>query len=57
MTWPSIPGEKYQVEQTVNLRAWIPATNIIATGTKTSFAAPVSHTSPARFYRIKQIPR
>jgi hypothetical protein len=57
LAWTSVPGENYAVEQTANLRSWTTATNITATGTRTTFSPSPSTTDPARFYRIKQVPR
>ena len=57
LAWNAVPGEKYAIEQTSDLRSWSTATNIIASETKTTFIAPVNRTGPPRFYRIKQLPR
>jgi len=57
LAWNAVPGEKYAIEQTSDLRSWSTATNIVASETKTTFIAPVNRTGPPRFYRIKQLPR
>jgi subtilisin-like proprotein convertase family protein len=56
--WPSVPGEKYQIQITTNLFSpFTPYTNIVAGGSTTIFIdpAPVAG-QPMIFYRIIQIP-
>jgi hypothetical protein len=56
LTWNSVPGEKYAVEETANLKTWATAKVVKATKTKTSFTAPAPKAGPPRFYRVKQVP-
>lgn len=54
-TWNSVPGEKYAVEMTANLKIWGTTKIITATGTKTSFKTTAPHAGPPHFYRVKQV--
>jgi len=56
LSWNSVPGQKYAVMESSNLRTWATAKVITATGTRTSFTAPVPTVGLPRFYRIKQVP-
>ena len=53
-TFISVPGEKYAVEETADMKTWATAKIITATGIKTSFTTPAPRSSPPRFYRIRQ---
>ncbi len=59
LTWPTVTGEMYEVQETPTLvpTAWVTIATITATGPTTTFTDPTPITGiPARFYRIVQIP-
>ena len=59
LTWPTVPGEMYEVQETPTLfpTAWVTIVTITATGPTTIFTIPTPVTGiPAQFYRIVQIP-
>src|SRR5260370_31825587 len=56
-TWPSIPGETYEVQDTTDFTTWTPIAVITATGPTISYTDPRPLASaPQRFYRIVQVP-
>ncbi|MDB6124021.1 MAG: Peptidase and in kexin sedolisin [Pedosphaera sp.] len=58
LTWPSIPGETYQIQTSTNIIVpFMPLTNIVANGSSTIFIDPTPIAGiPMLFYRIVQIP-
>ena len=55
LAWNSVPGEKYAVEVTTNLKSWTTAATVKATNTRTTFTAPVVHAGPPRLYRVHHV--
>jgi hypothetical protein len=56
-TWPSVPGETYEVEDTTDFTTWTPIALITATGPTVSYTDPRPiNSAPQRFYKIVQVP-
>src|SRR5258708_14056477 len=56
-TWPSVPGETYEVQDTTDFATWTTIAVITATGPTISYTDPRPISSaPQRFYQIMQVP-
>ncbi len=56
LSWNTLPGQKYQVQGSLDLMTWTTLTNVTAAGDKTSFLDPdPGNTRPRRFYRVLQV--
>ena len=57
LTWPTVPGEKYEIEVTTNFVTWTVLATVTATGPTLTFTDPTPVVIPGfRFYRIVQVP-
>jgi hypothetical protein len=55
-TWPTIPGETYEVQDSTDLTTWTTIAVITATGPTISYTDPRPiNSAPQRFYKIVQV--
>jgi hypothetical protein len=56
LSWPTVPGENYEVEVSTNLVTWTVLATVTAAGPTTAYTDPNPLTGFPRFYRIIQVP-
>jgi hypothetical protein len=56
LTWPSVPGELYELWNTTNLVNWALVTNFTATSYLMDIVITPPINEPSVFYQVRQVP-